>query len=167
MGKRWVDEGDWDDEDDLEVAYLKTAPPEYFLGGRCYFTVLVGDEDYTFRIQRWGRKLDGEGNVMYPESWNAGLLTGPDNREDYTNFARVDQEDGGLRLYRNSPYKPTTRPVRLLRFVLRKCWAGEELPEEITIQTRARCCRCGRMLTAPKSRNPHWPLFGPECGERS
>jgi hypothetical protein len=151
---------------------LKIAPKEFFTGGKCTVTIKSdAGEHKTFRIKHVEGRPKNPSNPdgpKWPESYFVSLLTGSENDSDgsYTSFGKLNPETGEVNLYNSSPYRDDTEAVRIIRFVLAHVWKGQELPPGIHIQTPSHCCRCNRMLTAPKEKNPYWPWFGPECGTK-
>lgn len=140
-----------------------TAPKEFFLGGRCVFTIIDGaGNHYTYRISR----TDANPEKNWKEAWWVALLIGPDNTKNYKIFANLNTENGYLTLTRRTELRMDNLSVKAVSFVLETIWKGETLPDWVKIQPPSRCSRCGRLLTAPPEQNPYFPWYGPECGKK-
>ncbi len=128
---------------------------EFVMGGKAIFTVKnpVG-EWYTFRVSR------KEASASYPEAWFVSLLTGPDNTASYTYLGMLSPTTGEVRLTARSLYRDDTKPVMVVRWLLKLLWSGKPLPDGYECYHEGRCGRCGRVLTVPESIESG---FGPEC----
>jgi hypothetical protein len=68
----------------------------FITAGRAVFTVSnPAGERYTYRVQK-------SGDESRPAAWFVSLLTGPDNRHDYTYLGMLNPADGAVRLTRAS-----------------------------------------------------------------
>lgn len=149
-------------------------PREFFApsSGPCIFTVqpsgewLASRPDcqqwYTYRLVYRAASDDGK----WPECVFAGLLTGPDNRDDYTYLGVVDLQAGTVRLTRASKYAETSWPVLLLRRVLLAYAQGRQqaiADAGWSVRHEGYCGVCGRALTVPESIERG---IGPECWRR-
>lgn len=147
------------------------VPVEFLFGGDCTFTVKSPrGESYTFRIEHAegkDKERDNPAAGKWPERWFAKLLTGPDNTSNYTLFGWVDRKTGVVTLTRKTTYTKDSTPVRVLQFVAMNALLQRDMPGGIMVQAPTHCGRCGRLLTAPKERNPYWPWLGPDCGEKA
>lgn len=126
-----------------------TVSREFVLAGKAVFTVENAKGDYyTYRVKK----------AKDSEVWFASLLIGPDNEHSYTYLGLVD---AGLRLRLTAKSKmlPTSVPVRVLEWALRKIATGSELPDGYAIHHVG---RCGRTLTVPESIESG---IGPECAK--
>jgi len=127
----------------------------FFSGGRSVFTVSnPKGEHYTFRI---GRSRDDQPLFV-------GLLTGPNNENDYTYMGIYDPQNHSVRLTAKSKYKEDSVPTKVIRWGIRQVVESKPLPAGYSIQHEGRCCRCGRTLTDPTSIELG---IGPECRSKS
>jgi hypothetical protein len=133
-----------------------TAKP-FIAAGDAIFTAVSGATGarYSFRVTtRDGR--DGRSEITF-----ASLLTGPNNVTDYTYIGVVNLDAGTLHLTKKSRYTDDSAPVKALRLILARAWAGREpLPAGSTVQHEGRCGRCARTLTVPSSIDAG---LGPDC----
>lgn len=126
----------------------------FFEGGRAVFTVSNGQgEHYTYRI---GRSKEDQPLFV-------GLLTGPNNEQDYTYMGIYSPDTGSVRLTQKSKYTPDSKPVKVIQWAINTVRNGKTLPSGYSIQHEGRCCRCGRTLTDPTSIQLG---IGPECREK-
>lgn len=138
---------------------------EFILAGKALFTVEIpamireGRDyirpHYTFKVVR------KDATARFPESFLILLLTGANNETDFSYVGMLC--NGSVRLTKASRYTDDTYPVKLLRRVLERLWAGNG--EAITaagfnVHHEGRCGRCSRLLTVPSSIASG---FGPEC----
>ncbi len=114
--------------------------PDYFLAGCAIFTAIGKQKNYTFKIKRL------KDDQRYGPTWSASVLTGPQNTSDYTYIGLV-KKDGAVKLTPKSTYNDDAMPVKALRYVLKKSWLGEEMPEGCDVLPSSHCSRCGRTLT--------------------
>lgn len=129
---------------------------DFITAGRAVFTVKSGltGEHVTYRIKH------KEGNGQYPPAWFVSVLTGPDNTKDYTFLGLLSTESGNVRLTRSTKFTDDSKPVRVIRWALRRVWNDLPLPDGYTIHHEGRCGKCGRVLTVPESCSIG---IGPEC----
>jgi len=128
---------------------------EFVLAGRAVFTAVNSKgERYTYRVRH------KEATADYPEAWFASYLTGPDNTSDYSYIGKVDKGSGAVSLTAKSRLVETSRPLLVLRWLLKQVWEGKELPEGYAVFHMGKCGRCGRALTVPESIKNG---IGPEC----
>lgn len=144
---------------------------DFITGGRAIFTVEIpawwaaangAQRHYTFRVNR----KEAEAGSPYGDTYFVSMLAGPDNTSDYAYVGILDVERGAVRLTKASRYAETTAPVRLLRRVVARLWAGDVDAigaAGFALHHEGRCCRCGRMLTTPESIEAG---IGPECAGR-
>lgn len=129
----------------------------FITAGKATFTVSNGKGDHrTYRVTR------KDADDRYPETYFVKLLTGPDNTSSYTYLGILDAATGGVRLTKNSKFTDDSLPVKVLRWALKKVWAGEPLPAGYAVQHEGKCGRCGRALTVPESIVSG---IGPECAK--
>lgn len=127
---------------------------KFFEGGRAVFTVANNQgEHYTYRI----------GHSREDQPLFVGLLTGPNNEQDYTYMGIYSPDTGNIRLTGKSKYTPDSKPVKVIQWAVNVVRSGKPLPEGYSIQHEGRCCRCGRTLTDPTSISLG---IGPECREK-
>lgn len=114
---------------------------------------------WTFRLRRV--EFAGGRTCLF-----ASLLTGPDNEASYTYLGVVREDTGEVRLTAKSGLADDSWPVRVLRRVLARLFAGEGAAVEAAgwkVHHEGRCGRCGRVLTVPESIETG---IGPECAKR-
>ncbi|APU88963.1 hypothetical protein Rctr197k_166 [Virus Rctr197k] len=118
---------------------------------------------FTYDIKR--RKPNADGHA--DEVWYVDLLSGPDNRTDYSALAVLTKQDGRLtyhhaRASRISNEAPSARAFKwaLERLVVAGDTQAQNLVE---VWHEGRCGRCGRKLTVPASIELG---LGPECAEK-
>lgn len=133
-----------------------TVDRKWVLAGKAIFTVSnPTGERYTYKIRH--KKADDR----WPETWFANLLTGPNNMSDYTYMGMVKPDTPVIvHLTKASRYTEDSKPLKVLRWALKKVWAGEALPAGYKIHHEGRCGRCGAPLTVPESIESG---YGPEC----
>jgi hypothetical protein len=148
--------------------------PEIVTAGKCVFTVEVPPsfgltmenppkDHYTYRVKL--KKGDPDGEYKY-DAYFIGLLTGPDNTRDYTYLGKLIPKTGEVRLTPGSKYTDDTWPVKIIRRVMARIYAGDTVAIEAAgwkLHHEGRCCRCGRPLTVPESVESG---IGPECASK-
>ena len=123
----------------------------FFVGGRSVFTIDNGKgTHYTFRI---GRKTD-------TQPFFVGILSGPNNENDYTYMGIYDPSTHNVRLTQKSKYNEESVPLKVIRWGIKQVVENKELPSGYSIRHEGKCCRCGRTLTDPTSIELG---IGPEC----
>jgi hypothetical protein len=138
---------------------------DFILAGNAIFTLEIGKEfsekwslplHYTYRISK------KEATERFPETYFIGLLTGPNNTNDYT-YMGIVQLNGNVKLTRKSKYTKDSWPYRLVVRAL-ACVLNDKqqslLAAGFDMHHEGRCGRCGRALTVPES---VLSGFGPEC----
>lgn len=146
---------------------------EFVTAGKAVFTVEVDPvfaekfdlkPHYTFKVKfkPGGPKEDKPGE-NWPDAYFVSLLTGPDNYRNYTYLGKLIPDTGEVRLTNGSKFKDDSWPVKVIRHVLARVWAGEG--DKITdagwdCHHMGKCGRCGRRLTVPRS---VLNGIGPEC----
>jgi hypothetical protein len=116
---------------------------------------------YTYRVTH------RPATTEHREAWFIQLLTGPDNESDYNYLGMLDPAKGNVKLTAASKYAEDSWPVRILRHVLARLWAGEGEAIEASgwkVHHERRCGGCGRPLTDPGSIELG---FGPECVQKA
>lgn len=143
-------------------------PREFFhpVSGPCLFTLELPDAfreahqlppHYTFRLTH------KEATDKWSDTYFLGLLTGPDNEQDYTYMGIVDITTGNVRLTKASKYTPDSWPYKLATRLLQRITKGEGQAIEqagFRVHHEGKCGRCGRTLTVPESIERG---IGPEC----
>lgn len=136
---------------------------DFVLAGDATFTVELpagaGPTHHTYRVQKV------EASDRWPEAYFVKLLTGPDNRADYTYLGKLDPHTSEVRPTGRSTFRPDSFPVRLLSRVLARVWGDDHAAYEqhgYATHHEGRCGRCGRALTVPESIESG---IGPECAK--
>jgi len=106
----------------------------------------------TFRIRTQGSESD-----FCPNQRIVGLLVGPDNRRDYTQFGFVCESQ--IRVWRNHRSTKLEAYARMLERLPQMVASGA-----IQVIFATRCRICNRTLTTPESIQLG---LGPKCGGRS
>jgi len=135
---------------------------EFAFAGDATFTVTSRKTGtrFTYRVEALSGTDDAAGK------WFVGVLTGPDNRHDYTYAGMVfEQPDGS--------HKPTqTRNSKLpacapswMGFVwlVAQLNADADISRSAELDPMGKCGRCGRELTDPESIRTG---LGPVCREK-
>lgn len=131
---------------------------DFITAGRAIFTVQSRTgEHVTYRVQH------KEGNGRFPPAWFVSVLSGPDNTKDYVFLGLLSTETGNVRLTGKSRFTDDSRPVRVLRWALRRVWNDLPFPDGYSIHHEGRCGKCGRVLTVPESIESG---IGPECARQ-
>lgn len=138
--------------------FIVAISKEFVTAGDAIFTIEQPDgTHYTYRVQhvpateRWG------------ESWFVKLLTGPNNKSDYTYMGKLDLHTFQVSTTAKSKKFDGTRPLRLLNRVLARVYGNDHAAYEqhgFKCHHEGWCGRCGHPLTVPASIESG---FGPEC----
>ncbi len=115
---------------------------------------------YTFNVNM--KEADGK----FPDTWFVKLLTGPDNKSDYSYVGMVEPFNGNVRLTRASKLTADSLVYKLLLRTLSRVWKDEQsaLAEHgFKLHHEGRCGRCGKPLTTPLSVERG---IGPDCWEK-
>lgn len=127
---------------------------DFLKAGKAIFTVAnPKGEYYTYRIRRIGE----DGPLA------AGLLTGPDNRANYTYTGIYNPDHNEVRLTAKSRLTADSVPFKVLTWAVSQVAKGV-LPDGYSIHHEGKCGRCGRTLTTPDSLNRG---LGPECASKA
>lgn len=105
---------------------------------------------YTFNVSLW----PADRNKLNRDIFNVSLLSGPNNDADYSYLGQLNPHNGDVRLTKASKFNDESWPVRLLRRVMFRLWAGDLEPvfaAGFDIKHSGYCGRCGRKLTVPSS----------------
>src|SRR4030042_1754510 len=104
---------------------------DFFEGGKAIFTVSnPTGEYYTYRISH------KRGMPFF-----VSLLTGSDNTSDYTYLGVYVPQTFSVVLTDKSKYTEDTKPVRVIRWAIRRVVDGGGIPSGYSIQHEGRCCR--------------------------
>lgn len=108
----------------------------------------------TFRIRTWVQDDGHEARVV-------GLLTGPENTTDYTDFGFVRDDGRGIVVWKK------WRGIGEYEAYARCFWSmlvdgpqGPYASRGVTVRASRTCLRCNRVLTTPESIRDG---MGPEC----
>jgi hypothetical protein len=131
---------------------------DYILGGNATVTLVskrTGDR-FTFRVSESKPRV-GEPAGKKPVHF-VNVLTGPDNRRDYS-FLGTIFPDGGYRRSMKSQIGPDAPSAKAWE------WTWNNLDaDQVEVWHEGSCSRCGRALTDPASIERG---LGPVCAERS
>lgn len=140
---------------------------QYILAGEAVFTIEVPEAyrgtsfkpHYTFEV--WMAPA----SMNWPAAWFLKLLTGPNNRTDFSYLGRLDKDSGKVLLTAKSKLPADSPVLKLLGKVLARIWADEGAVIEATgfkVHHEGCCGKCGQRLTTPESVERG---IGPECWE--
>lgn len=129
---------------------------EYALAGNSTITVQSKstEKHFTFKI-RASKAKPGKPKVHF-----VSVLTGPNNKKDYTFFGTIFA-DGRIVRSQESPITDTAPSVQAFRWMWRS--SAENLAKHSEVFHHGRCARCGRKITNPDSLKSG---YGPECAEK-
>lgn len=135
---------------------------DFLLAGDARFTVSnPKGERYTYRVEKVTATKAGDST-----RWFMGLLTGPDNVNDYSYLGMVistpNHKAFTLRLTKGSKRQAGDKAVKVAVWVLAIVSGVKGLPEGYKLHHEGRCGRCGRVLTVPESVESG---IGPECAK--
>jgi len=148
------------------------AALRYTLAGNAYVTLRSKNTGvrYTYRVALAKKTAEQAG--LWPDErgivkrWFVSLLTGPENRDDYSYLGVIEQANGNrpaFRLTKASKMTRTSLPVVAISWTVAALAQGDLMPEALEVWHDGRCGRCGRALTVPESVAAG---IGPECAER-
>lgn len=128
----------------------------YAMAGNATLTLssLKTGARYTYRVKR----ADAKPGDRYPAPWFVGLLTGPDNEQDYAYLGMVGTN--GFRLTGKSKHALNSPTVLAFIYFYEKVVRAGTLPDSLEVRHCGTCGRCGRTLTVPASIDRG---IGPEC----
>lgn len=121
-----------------------------------FYTVVDGGEHRTFKIGPWREDSYRPGGRI---RW-IGLLTGPDNTNDYETCAR-QTSDGQVTMY--GYYRNSAPVASWLAGLMGESVEGHAAARLAYAVASGRCARCGRVLTVEASIHNG---LGPECLKR-
>jgi len=124
----------------------------FFLGGNALFTFRNKETDtrFTYKVL-----VDHKDNTLYSVS----VLNGPDNTANYRKFGTIKVENGMPFFTALGVHASEKLYCRWFDRILLDLAIGLTLPK-LEIWHCGRCCRCGRLLTVPRSVDMG---IGPEC----
>ena len=115
---------------------------DYVKAGRARFTVSNPQgKHYTYRVTPVPQK-DG--------AFFVALLTGPDNRRDYTYMALLTKENKAI-FTKKSCCSERDLPAKVFMWAVKVATGKARLPEGYSIDHSGRCGRCGKELTETES----------------
>ena len=141
----------------------------FMTAGKAIFTVEVpenirtahGKPHYTYRIKA------SKPNAQYPNpTYFVGVLTGPNNTQDYAYIGILDTVTGTVRTTAKSKFGNDSFTVKLVNRVLNRVWNNDVEPifnAGFNLHHEGKCGRCGRKLTVPQSIESG---IGPECASK-
>jgi hypothetical protein len=133
---------------------------EDLLAGNAVFTVISGEERYTYHFYAPTHGKN-KGKVL------ARLLTGPSNTHDYNDLGIIDPTTGNIELsgmYAIRDGKVLV-PAALARWIAKMAVSKSAVPSGIEIIGSGHCLCCRRLLTVPYPDNPfRLRSLGPICG---
>lgn len=119
---------------------------------------------FTYDIKR---KEPREGGAA-ENVWYVDLLSGPDNRADYTPLAVLTKRQDRLTYHHagRSKVSPDAPSAVALKWAIEQFVIGDsaEALAKVEVWHEGRCARCGRKLTVPTSVALG---LGPECAEKA
>ncbi len=135
----------------------------FVLAGRATFTVVGREHRFTFRVERAKGKLE-------ERPWFVSVLTGPDNRHDYTFIGTIFPYMQGLRRGSGGRFRHSSRSkissdatsVKAFTWTWDNLFKLDEFGVEFWHE--GACAVCGRALTDPESVACG---IGPVCRERA
>lgn len=142
---------------------------KFVLAGKAIFTIKCGagapvpHRTYRVTFAKGGPKKTGTG--FWPDTYFVGMLTGPDNTENFNYMGKLDAATGTIILTGASSYRADSHAVRLFDRVMARVWADDHAAYTVhgydTMHV-GQCGRCGRPLTVPSSVESG---IGPECAK--
>ena len=129
--------------------------------------VLAGKSILTLRSAKTGTRFTykitlGKDSTLPFGPWFVGLLSGPNNVDDYT-YLGIFTSNGRLKLSRKSAYGKEAPAYKALLWALPKLLAGR-IPMDLEVYHNGTCGRCGRELTVPESVRTG---LGPACRKKA
>jgi hypothetical protein len=124
--------------------------------------ILAGRATITLRSARTGARFTYRINKAEEgDTYFVGLLTGPNNFEDYKYLGRISREVFwlGRKVPRPGDIARDAPSAKAFDWSWRQLVRGV-LPDALEVWHTGQCGRCGRMLTVPESIASG---FGPEC----
>lgn len=127
----------------------------YIMGGNATITVVSKKTGkyYTYKVKKPNGRDTGRRFV--------GLLSGPDNEDDYTYLGLL--ENGAFRLTSKSKMTKDSIPVRVFRYAVENICGSFKIPDDCEVWHEGSCAVCGRKLTVPESLERG---IGPECAAK-
>lgn len=130
---------------------------DYIMGGNSTFTLVCNNTRYTYKILE---RFLADGSSIYA----VFILSGPDNVNNYRQFARIKVIDGMPKL---ELLGRTTNIIEYFEYI-KMLYYGLLFQDYSKISDwqvwhTGRCSRCGRLLTVPESIENG---IGPECATK-
>jgi len=125
----------------------------FMLGGNALFTFrnIESDTRFTFKVLQ---------NHKNENLYDVSVLVGPDNTSNYRKFGTITIDENGMPFFRSLGSHASDKLYCKWfdRIFLDLC-IGITFPK-LEIWHCGRCCKCGRLLTVPRSVDMG---IGPEC----
>ena len=148
----------WDDED---ITMDQTA-------ANLLAFMTAGDATFTVTSRKTGTRFTYRVEAASETGkWFVKVLTGPDNRNDYTYAGMLfEQEGGALKPVqtRNSKVKAAAPSWMGFVWLVSMLNAGRDIGEQAEVDPMGKCGRCRRELTDPESIRTG---LGPVCREKA
>lgn len=126
----------------------------FVLAGNAIFTIVSGksNEHRTYKVCKGTDRYSGK------DIWFVKVLTGPDNRSDYTCVSRIvnqslDPDESRLAFVRNRKYQnaPSNEIFAWLWVRTASEQGCESVDRQCKIYHSGKCAKCGRLLTDDQS----------------
>jgi len=138
---------------------------KFILGGNSTFTVVNGDERFTYKVKSAAKDRD--------KNWSTGnqdrttyfvmVLTGPSNESDFQYMGMLKENGNGYYPF-FSTAKSRFRQGAPAWDLFDRAWQAVDhgcyWPRTLEFWHEGQCCVCGRKLTVPESIASG---IGPEC----
>lgn len=135
--------------------------------------ITAGNATFTVTSKRSGNRFTYwvRANEDRPGAFFVSVLTGPDNRHDYSYLGYLRERDDGQLAWAHTKGSKVARTAPswtgflwLVSRLNAHNGKGQEIIERFAeVHHEGRCGRCGRALTVPKSIESG---FGPECHQK-
>lgn len=135
------------------------AARQFMFAGNAVFTLVSNKTStrYTFNVKISKPKREGDKPVFF-----VSLLTGPNNKDDYTYLGYVPAAGAQLKLSSKSRMQANSGPVAGFMWMLNNLYRGG-ISKAVQVWHEGRCGRCCRPLTVPSSIATG---LGPDCAEQ-
>lgn len=115
---------------------------DFIKAGNATFTVASPTKErYTYKVTL-SKKIG-----LYFVS----VLTGPNNRTDYTYIGRLSTVDHLLKITAKSAFPRETKLVKVFNWAMEHIKTQKPVPNGYFLEHNGSCGRCGRKLTTPES----------------
>jgi len=144
---------------DQHVVEVNEKTFGHLLSGRAIFTLESKATGTRFTYKVTKKEEDGK-----PPLYFVGLLSGPNNSQDYRYLAFVGAEESLPRLTARSCAGEDAASYKAIRWAFHMLGQEkvEEFSEQVNVWHEGRCFRCSRRLTVPESIQTG---LGPVCAE--